>query len=135
VATEALSLGSRVATGTQLILEGADALLLPSETPTSSGDASSKYAHQPESTSAGLQQAYASLSRELRLARHTIVAIPLEQYEQHGATGGALSLIRAVPVAILKPIIGLTEGVSRTLLGARNSLAPERKAASDAKYK
>jgi len=47
----------------------------------------------------------------------------------------AKSVIRAVPVAVLHPMIGVTEAVAKTLLGLRNSLDPVRKVEMSQKYK
>lgn len=45
------------------------------------------------------------------------------------------AVIRAVPVAILQPMIGTTEAVSKSLLGARNSLDTTAKQDDIRKYK
>ena len=34
------------------------------------------------------------------------------------------TVVRAVPIAVLRPMIGATEAVSKTLLGLRNTLDP-----------
>lgn len=36
-------------------------------------------------------------------------------------------MIRAVPIAVLKPMIGATEAVSKTLLGIQNTIDPVKK--------
>ena len=41
----------------------------------------------------------------------------------HGQ-GPVRSVIRAVPIAVLKPMIGASEAVSKTLLGLHNTLDP-----------
>ena len=45
------------------------------------------------------------------------------------------SVIRAVPIAVLKPMIGATEAISKTLLGLHNTLDPEVRHENEAKYK
>jgi hypothetical protein len=50
------------------------------------------YAHAPATTEAGMRDAYSSVSRELGAAAHRIVAVPLDQYQKHGATGYLSSL-------------------------------------------
>ena len=79
----------------------------------------------------GLELAYKSLSRNIGSAAQTILAIPMEVYETDGATGTARAVIRAVPVAILKPMIGATEAVSSVLLGLRNTMDPNKKLQSE----
>lgn len=49
--------------------------------------------------------------------------------------GPLKAVVRAVPIAVLKPMIGASEAVSKTLLGMRNSLDPEGKRELGDKYK
>lgn len=44
-------------------------------------------------------------------------------------------MIRAVPIAVLKPMIGASEAVSKTLLGLHNTLDPGVRQDNQAKYK
>jgi autophagy-related protein 2 len=44
-------------------------------------------------------------------------------------------VVRAVPIAVLKPMIGASEAVSKTLWGLRNTLDPEGRRETDDKYK
>lgn len=37
------------------------------------------------------------------------------------------AVIRAVPVAVLKPMIGATEAVSKTLMGLQNTMDPSKR--------
>ena len=77
---------------------------------------------QPDGLMDGLEHARDALSRGMNGAVHTIVAVPLE-YKR----AGMKSVIKAVPVAVLRPVIGVTEAAGHALLGVRNSLAPFRK--------
>jgi len=95
----------------------------------------SRQANQPSGVLDGLQQAYESLTAGLQDAAHTIVAVPASQYRRHGAKGAAKAAMRAVPVAVLRPLIGSTEAVSRALMGLRNALDPETRHDLDVKYK
>ena len=45
------------------------------------------------------------------------------------------AVVRAVPIAVLKPMIGATEAVSKTLLGLQNTLDPGIRQENEAKYK
>jgi autophagy-related protein 2 len=49
--------------------------------------------------------------------------------------GPVKKVIRAVPIAVLKPMIGASEAVSKTLLGLRNTLDPEVIKDLEGKYK
>ena len=46
------------------------------------------------------------------------------QYERTGPRGFVTSVVRALPIAVLRPAAGAAEAVSYTLLGLRNSLDP-----------
>ncbi|KAJ2060111.1 autophagy- protein 2 [Coemansia sp. S146] len=111
----------------------------------------SKYARQPESLSEGMRQAYLSLRSNMGDAVQTILAIPVVVQESVGDDGGegagdgapgrspvhgsVRAVVRAVPVAVLKPMIGATEAVSKTLLGLRNTMEPARRGQLEDKYK
>jgi autophagy-related protein 2 len=45
------------------------------------------------------------------------------------------SVVRAVPIAVLKPMIGASEAVRETLLGLHNTFDPNVKQDNEAKYK
>lgn len=45
------------------------------------------------------------------------------------------AVVRAVPIAVLRPMIGASEAVSKTLLGLHNSLDPNVRTENEAKYK
>ena len=75
------------------------------------------------------------MSRELQYAAKTIVAVPMVEYKKSGPQGYVKSVIRAVPVAVLRPMIGATEAISRTLLGVRNQVDPEMKEDMENKFK
>ncbi|KAJ7430701.1 hypothetical protein B0H11DRAFT_2134571 [Mycena galericulata] len=160
-AVEAIKLGARLATGTQVILEQAEDVLggqfknpVTTETvqPATGGnfrqygqnasdeddepdDLISKYAEQPVDLKEGMQSAYKSLQRNFNSAAQTILAVPMEVYERSGNEGPVRSVIRAVPIAVLKPMIGASEAVSKTLLGLHNTLDPNVRHDNEAKYK
>ncbi|KAL5511695.1 ATG2 [Sanghuangporus vaninii] len=158
-AMEAIRLGARLATGTQVVLEQtenvlgaqfsgpvtAEALQTPGVTDITrvqSGESSasaeelySRYAEQPINVREGMQSAYRSLSENVKYAGQTILAVPMEVYERSGTEGPARAVIRAVPIAVLKPMIGASEAVSKTLLGLHNTLDPQAQIESETKYK
>jgi len=69
--------------------------------------------------------AYESVARGFREANHTIVTVPLREYQQTGAGGAARSAVRGIPVGVIAPIAGASEALSYTLLGLRNQLRPD----------
>ncbi|CAG8759270.1 21522_t:CDS:2, partial [Racocetra persica] len=131
---EAIKYGTKLAVGTQILLEQAEEILsFESQTDTSSNTdnneefdsdedkksskSSSKYANQPADISEGMVAAYQSLKQNIGTAAHTIFAVPMEVYEKTGTQGTVKAVIRAVPVAVLKPMIGVAEAASKGLLG------------------
>ena len=82
---------------------------------------------QPKNIGEGLNRAIGSVSREMSNAVETVIAVPIRQYERSGAGGVLQSVVRALPVAVLRPIAGVAEGVSYTILGFRNHLDPGMK--------
>ena len=71
-----------------------------------------------------LEHAYDSLSRGLNSAAHTIIAIPIQELERSGPRGSVRAVFRALPIAVVKPVVGATEAISITLLGVRNKIDP-----------
>ncbi|KAG0643496.1 hypothetical protein HOY80DRAFT_1032960 [Tuber brumale] len=156
--SELVRLGAKVAVGTQNMLQNAEGLFVPTilEDGTESveylisdseeeGDmgpsehgqkkAISLYADQPLTVAQGLRGAGDSLRRNFGNARDAIMAVPVDIAEQGSAQGAAKAVVRAAPVAIIRPMIGATEAVSRTLLGVTNALDPDQKRRVDDKYK
>ncbi len=104
-AIEAIKLGARLATGTQVILEQAEGVIGGQfETPVTAetlqfpilddelleegleadSDKFSKYAEQPADIKEGMQSAYRSLHKNINSAAQTILAVPMEVYERSG---------------------------------------------------
>jgi hypothetical protein len=80
--------------------------------------------HQPAGLVEGLQQAYGSVAREVTSAAETVIAIPIREYVHTGPGGYLKSVIRAFPIAVLRPVAGVVEGISYTMLGLRNDIDP-----------
>jgi autophagy-related protein 2 len=134
-ALEGARIGTRLAVGTQVILEHVDDIFEPGAEDTREGANRSRYADPPESLQEGLLTAYNSLSSSLADGLHTIIAVPVQVYERNGPEGALKAAIRAVPVAILKPAIGASEAISRTLMGVESALDPGRGIDIKRKYK
>jgi hypothetical protein len=152
-AIEAIKLSSRVATGTQVILEHADGFFSASSEPLTqdqpfvytdmNGQDITSHEDQPRRGSGdlteGLQYAYQNISKNLGSAAQTIFAVPTDiqsnddqdyfYSSSQGSTSSnasqsAKAVIRAVPVAVIKPMIGLTGAFQSILTGLRNSIDP-----------
>jgi hypothetical protein len=89
----------------------------------------------------GLQHAYQNISKNLGSAAQTIFAVPTDIQSDHrnhsegdyqysssqgssSSSSSAKAVIRAVPVAVIKPMIGLTGAFQSILTGLRNSIDP-----------
>lgn len=134
-AMEAIKLSARFASGAQVILEHADDFFSSNVTVQEDNQQHSKFANQPSDLSQGLQIAYQSLTRNLGSAAHTIFAVPTEivreEEESMPSTSSSSSsasdhkaVIRAVPVAVIKPMIGLTGAFQSIMVGLRNTIDP-----------
>ncbi|KAG8679116.1 autophagy- protein 2 [Ceratobasidium sp. 394] len=95
----------------------------------------SRYAEQPRDVREGIQSASRALRKNATTAAQTILAIPMEVYEQTENEGPIRAVVRAVPIAVLRPMIGATEAVGQTLLGLRNSLDPAAAIDEGSKWK
>jgi autophagy-related protein 2 len=145
--TEVVKLGAKLAIGTQNALQGAEGLLAPQQTGEGSSSSAavaavlgddwdeaeyeeeihrkiSLYADQPLGIVQGVRGAYASLARDLSVARDAIIAVPAEIMDSQGAQGAAAAVLKKAPTIILRPAIGATKAIGQTLLGATNSLDP-----------
>jgi autophagy-related protein 2 len=158
--TEVVKLGAKLAIGTQYALQGAEDLLAPGPAGEGSGTAGapssaavaaalgddwdeeeyeeetrrkiSLYADQPLGIVQGVRGAYASLARDLAVARDAIIAVPAEVMESQSAQGAAKAVLKKAPTIILRPAIGATKAIGQTLLGATNSLDPLHRKRVDA---
>ncbi|KIX07272.1 uncharacterized protein Z518_01925 [Rhinocladiella mackenziei CBS 650.93] len=127
-ATELVNLGAKMAIGTQQVLQNTEDLFVPREQYDAAEDDDgatkqiSLYADQPIGIKQGLRTAYASLERDLLIARDAIVAVPGEVMASDSAKGAAKAILRQSPTIILRPAIGATKAVGQTLMGAGNML-------------
>jgi autophagy-related protein 2 len=130
---ELVNLGAKLAIGTQTVLQDTEKMLGQTneqERWEDQGEDEEKkqislYADQPLGIVQGLRGAYASLERDLLLARDAIVAVPGEVMATNSATGAAQAVLRSAPTIILRPAIGASKAVGQTLLGAGNTLDRE----------
>lgn len=140
---ELVNLGAKLAIGTQTVLQDTEKMLGQANEQDrwedqGEGDERrqiSLYADQPLGIVQGLRGAYASLERDLLLARDAIVAVPGEVMATGSATGAAQAVLRSAPTIILRPAIGASKAVGQTLLGAGNTLDRENYRRMQEKYK
>jgi len=60
--------------------------------------------------------------RNAKSAGETVIAIPQEVAESGTAAGAGKTVLKAIPVAIIRPLIGASGAVSNTLMGIHNTL-------------
>ncbi|KAI9138785.1 ATG C terminal domain-containing protein [Paraphysoderma sedebokerense] len=151
-AVETLSLGTKIAVGTTALLEQADELLSSPGTGTPhdymtgtssstsithqvNAETVSRYAEQPSDIAEGLSLGYKSLAKNVNSAVKTIYAIPMEVYERDGAQGSVKAVVKAVPIAAVLTMTGITSAVGKTLMGIRNTIDKTKKYEVEDKYK
>jgi autophagy-related protein 2 len=98
-------------------------------------EAVSLYANQPLTLAQGIYSAYDSLGHNLGLAKTAVAGIKSDAVASGSAGGTAKAIMRATPIALIRPMIGATEAVSRTLLGATNQMDPNQAQDVEEKYK
>ncbi|KAL3233879.1 Autophagy-related protein 2 [Nakaseomyces bracarensis] len=97
----------------------------------------SLYADQPLDVHQGLEEAYQALEKHLQIAYDTIWKTnkELRGMEGSGAKAAAITIARAAPIAIIRPMIGATEAIAKTLQGLYNQWDKSRVEDINDKYK
>ncbi|CCX34878.1 Similar to Autophagy-related protein 2; acc. no. Q0CSI0 [Pyronema omphalodes CBS 100304] len=146
-AGELIRLGAKVAIGTQTLLQNTEEFLSGADPnaivvvegdeddETGTGRVISLYADQPESIRTGLREAGKSLRSNFRDAQAALSTLPAEMAERGDAKGALMAFARIAPRAALRPAIGVTTAVAKTLQGVSNTMEPERKRLREDKYK
>ena len=135
LASESLNLGSKVASGSQMMLELTDDFLNLIRPDTLQTSGANRRQNHPESCADGLQQGFNSLQRESGVAYKHLFVLPVEAYQTVGASAGVNALVHAIPIAVLRPMIGIAEGAKHVGLGARNQMAPRHRSETNLIYK
>ena len=137
VAEQTVHLSSRLFSGAQSAAEAAVRFISGQNGSTNAEAPShtSAFANPPANAAEGAAQAVQSLVYELREARDHIIYVPLSEWESKGAAGIAKEAVRAVPLAVLKPVVGVTKGVSKLLIGLRSQLNARQRVMDMEKYR
>lgn len=134
-AMETIKLTTRLAVSTQGLLEQADKALNPKEYYESSRDKVSKFSEQPKDVKEGLGFGYRSLRANVNDAATSILSSPVTTEEAANLPDTFSAVLKAVPVAVIKPMIGTAEAVTKTLVGVQNSIDPAKRHQMEDKYK
>lgn len=89
----------------------------------------------PRGLAEGAAQGWAALTEALQRAAQNIVAIPLQDYEEHGAGKAAVSVLRALPAAVLQPLAGTAAALSKVAQGAAHALDHGKRDVQVGKFK
>lgn len=145
-ANELAKFGAKVAAGTQTFLESVE-LAMAGESPYYADDEDdgagdpgvrpvvSHYAHPPSDVTEALASARDTMSRNFARAREAVRNIGAETAERGSAQGAAVAVAHQGPVAVLRPMIGASEAVSRTFMGMTYQMNPSQMEDIREKYK
>lgn len=95
----------------------------------------SLYADQPKDFNSGLQDAYESMERNLYLTFDSMKKAKKELKTAKGAQEAVSTVAKAAPFVLIRPLIGVTEALSKTLQGLNNQYDEDRIAQIEEKYK
>ncbi|TIA99521.1 hypothetical protein E3P96_02903 [Wallemia ichthyophaga] len=121
---EAVRLGAKLINGTQVVLEHAESILANRPSQDKVTMEAVEEETQPTTLKQGMESAYRSLNSNLNDAAQTILAVPMEVFEKGDKNK---PIIRAVPIAILKPLIGLTSAAAKIQQGFLNKYDEQRR--------
>jgi autophagy-related protein 2 len=116
------------------VLEGAEDLI-DDEADDESQRTLSLYANQPTDLKQGLLLAYDSLGRNFLVAKDAVINAGYEINDGGSAQSLTVAIAKATPIALLRPIIGVTEAASRALYGINNEIDPNSRKHTEDKYK
>ncbi|KAF2862122.1 hypothetical protein K470DRAFT_229359 [Piedraia hortae CBS 480.64] len=126
--SELARFGATVAIGTQNLLQNTETLLSSAAARRSSRDCTSerrlvsRYANQPAGLLPGIRDAMRQLERDLLTARDAFVAVQGDIADDQPVT---TTVARHAPILLLRPVIGATGAVGKTLLGVGNQIDRE----------
>ncbi|CUS23015.1 LAQU0S08e00254g1_1 [Lachancea quebecensis] len=95
----------------------------------------SLYADQPNTLQKGLKEAQNSFGNNIQLAYEALKKAQGEIKESESTQERASTMARVVPIALLRPIIGATEALSKALQGISNEIDVEQATYLQDKYK
>lgn len=95
----------------------------------------SLYANQPLDIHEGLEDAYSSLEKNIHIAYDSLWKDTNNGNATNSISAAAVSIAKAAPVAIIRPLIGTTEAITKTLQGLSNQFNKEQEVIISGKYK
>lgn len=94
----------------------------------------SLYSNPPENIEQGLKSAYKSFSSNLGTTKKTLMNLKHEINQSHDFQESLVSVIKSSPIIIIRPLIGTTEALLKTLMGLSNEIDSKNLKDSKNKY-
>lgn len=94
----------------------------------------SLYSNQPETVEEGIHAAYKALGTNLSATKRVLLRLKGDLGELESMQEAFITVIRLSPLVLIRPIIGTTEAVGKTLMGLGNAIDPERVKEAREKY-
>ncbi|RLV95950.1 Autophagy-related protein 2 [Spathaspora sp. JA1] len=82
----------------------------------------SLYSNQPESIQQGLELAYKSIGRNLKVTKNQLITLKNELNESESFQESVVTVLRNSPIILIRPMIGTTEALSKALMGISNKV-------------
>ncbi|KAK6457982.1 autophagy-related protein 2 [Scheffersomyces xylosifermentans] len=95
----------------------------------------SLYSNQPETIQEGIKLAYNSFGKNLKLTKRQIINLKKELNQSDNFQESLMSVIKSTPIILIRPIIGTTEALSKTLMGLSNEIDSKHMIESKDKYR
>lgn len=95
----------------------------------------SLYSNQPESIEEGIKLAYKSMGRNLTSTKKIILKLKDDVNEAETFQEAMITVLKSSPIVLIRPLIGTSEAVSKTLMGISNEIDPTRILESKDKYR
>lgn len=127
VGEEVFGLGSTIASGTKSVLETADGVidsLRPEEIKQATQKSKNSFA-PPENATEGLRNGMEKIRGATEVLSKTVIAIPWEQYQKYGTMGYLSAMAHAIPIAIIHPLIAISDAAKNVTDGTVASLVGE----------
>lgn len=115
---------------------GSSALLIEDDGEVTDEEAKlvSLYSNQPESAKEGLVSAYKAIGKNLTTTKKTLVNLKRDLEHTPTLQEQVYKVVRLSPVLLIRPIIGTTEAVLKTLMGLSNEIDHSHVAEARDKY-
>lgn len=94
----------------------------------------SLYSNQPTTTREGLQFAYKALGKNLKTTKRSLSGLTHELKNAENLQEQLSSIARKSPAIVIRPMIGTTEAIMKTLMGLSNEIDPTYVVENEDKY-